>query len=420
MTTGRGVRHAFVNVSALAVIQVSNAVSPLIIYPFMLAVVGATGYTDVAIAEAMSLFLLTFVLYSFEIDGVAAVVGLSIDADGAEISRIYSQIFVIRTIFYLIGLSVLELVTFFTNSALCPLVLAWSLVSLGYAIQPNWLYQALEWNRPLAVTTLVSRIGAVVTILLMVRGPADYMLVPVAIGVWYFGGAIAAAAYAVWRFRLKLVPPTLPEMLREIWHGKEVFFGNVGVSLYRDINVLLLGAFGVPSGGIAAYSLAEKLVKAIQASIRPLNQFFFPRALAVAKREKRPSHEAFKGILAITLPQAGVVAGIIVCLIAGYLVVGPKVPAIGRIKDVSLVFGLTAFMSLGTFSGLANFMFGSAGLNAMGARHYMFVTILIVGTISVLGNCLLIPLIGAAGSAVCFVGAETLLFGFVARRYFVR
>jgi PST family polysaccharide transporter len=76
-------------------------------------------------------------------------------------------------------------------------------------------------------------------------------------------------------------------------------------------------------------------------------------------------------------------------------------------------------MSVAIIPGVANFMFGSAGLNALGARRYLLVAVVVVGLASVASNCVLIPLMGAAGSAICFVLAECLLLALVARRYFV-
>ncbi|PYE87289.1 oligosaccharide flippase family protein [Phyllobacterium leguminum] len=415
----RGVKHALLNIGSLAAIQVANAVSPLIIYPFLLAVVGSEGYAQVALAEALSLFLLTFVIYSFDIDGVAEIVGISPVRDKKRISVVHSEILMTRIAFYAIGLCILEAAVLLINPQLSMLVLQWSLVSLAYAIQPTWLFQALERNLPLAIISLISRAGAVITIVMTIRQPGDYAFVPGIIGIWYLAGAVIAAGYALRKFGLTLEAPAPRVIASWIWRGKEVFLSNVGVTLYRDANVLLLGIFGVPSTGIAAYSVAEKLVKAIQASIRPVNQFFFPRALAVAKANSKPSRAAFMGIFRITMPQVAVVLCIVAGVFGGYWILGSSISAIAQIKDIEQVAGLAAIMSLACFPGVANFMFGSAGLNALGARSYLLVAVMFTGIASIAVNLCLIPVMGVTGSAICFVLAETLLLALIARRYFV-
>jgi PST family polysaccharide transporter len=409
---------SLINLGSLAVIQISNAVSPLIIYPFALATVGSDGYSQIAIAESLTLFLSTFVLYSFEIDGVAAVVNVDPEKNNEELSQAFWDITLIRCTFYFLGTWVLATIVYFTKPTLLLLTLEWSLASLALAIQPNWLYQGLERNFPLALTTAASRAGVVVTILLFVHKPEDYWLVPGIIGCWYLVGAAVAAGYSIWIFKLKFALPHISRLGHRVWHGKEIFLGNIGVSLYRDVNVLLLGIFGVPSTNIAAYSLAEKLVKAIQASTRPLNQFFFPRALAIAKSASAPSPVVFQRILRITIPQWLVVAVIILCLVTGYLILDKTLPTIGHFDNANVVFGLASAMSIAALAGLANFMFGSAGLNALGARRYLFLAILGVGVVSLMIGIIIIPLIGSSGAAVSFVFSELFLFVLIARRYF--
>lgn len=413
----RGARHTVTNLASLAAIQVANAASPLIIYPFILAVIGNEGYVDIVLAEVFALYLLSFVLYSFEIDGVSSIVGLNLTDHRDDISRVYSEILALRMVFYALGLCVIEAVLFFVHPALGILVLGWSFVSLSYALQSNWLFQALEHNLPLAITTIVSRLGALLTVLIMIREPGQYQIVPFVIGGWYLAGAIVAMTYVVVKLRLKWVRPELARLKWLVRHGMDVFAGSICTGVYRDSNVLLLAAFGVPSSGIAAYSLAEKLVKAVQASIRPLNQFYFPRVIHAAKQAVVPSRTIFWTILKSIWPQELVVAILIAGLVLAYAVVGPYFDLMDRIDNIDRVFELTLIMSTATFFGLASFMFGSAGLNALGARRYFFITIAVTGIASVLINSLLIPVVGELGAAISFVASEALLVGMVVRRY---
>lgn len=411
-------RHAAVNLLSLTAVQVANAVVPLLIYPYLLLTLGPDGYANIVMAEAAALFLLMFVLYSFEIDGVAAVVPYRHSREAQALSRIFCEIITARCLFFAAGLIVLVAIVHVTRPSLTPLVLGWTLVSLSFALQPNWLFQGLEWNLPFAMTTLISRAGAVVTIFLTVKGPSDAGIVPVQIGLWYVAGSVAAAAFAVRALKLSWRSPRLSDIGRLAWNGKEIFFGNFGVGLYRDINVLLLGAFGAPSGATAAYSIAEKLVKAVQAVIRPLNQFFLPRVLAVTQLTSVPNAEAFKRIGAMTLPQIGVLAIVIAALGTGFWFFADRISFVSKIENLNLVISLLSIMVCAAFPGLANFMFGSAGLNGLGARRYFLMAILAVGFASIVLNVVLIPIVGVYGSAAAFVLSEAGLLALIMLRYF--
>lgn len=412
---GRG--RAFSNLVCLAAIQGSNAVLPVVIYPFVLSVLGADKYSHIVLAEAISFFLLSFVLYSFEIDGVMAIVGLNHQRDGKELSARFSEILFIRCAFYIVGLVIVESIVFFFFPGLGALVFAWSLVSLAYAVQPNWFYLGVERNGILALFVVTSRLGALATVIFSVSADASAERVPYIIGIWYLISGCAACLFAVFRFNLSLTIPSWKRIRLLVWGGKEVFLGNFATGFYRDSNVLILGLFGVSAAGIASYSLAEKFVKAIQASIRPLNQLFFPRAIAVAKEEKCPSSSAFWRISKLVVPQEIAVFGVMCGLLIVYFALSSA-----RVVDFTPEFQhavhLAMFMGLSTFAGVAVFMLGSAGLNTLGARRYLLGSLVIAAVISVAANLVLVPWMGEVGAAICFVVSECALLLLIARRYF--
>lgn len=416
----RSRKHAFVNLSSLTAIQAANAVLPLLVYPFVLAMVGDVGFAKIVLAEALALFLLSFVLYSFEIDGVAAVVGLDPIRDNERLSRVVAEIVFVRVSFFVLGLIVLELILSILYPDLGLLVLGWSLISLSYAIQPNWLFQGLERNLGLAVCVCGSRVAAVGLVFALVRSEADYALVPFIIGGSYLAGALAAMVTAIVAFGVNARMPIWQSVRQRIWHGKEVFLGNIATGLYRDSNVLFLGMMGVPSAGIAAYSLAEKLVKAIQATMRPLNQFFFPKVLVLAQKETAPSRQALLGIFSLTWPQLAVVGMFIFAATMCYVAVTPRIPALDQIPDLNKIVNLIAVMSIAIFAGIAVFMFGIAGLNVLGARQYLLGALVFTGLLNIAANFSLVPVLGEMGSAICFVLSETILLALVIRRYFVQ
>ncbi len=409
-------RRTIVNLGSLASIQVSNAFAPLIAYPFVLAMVGQESFAQIVVAEAIALFLLSFVLYSFEVDGVASVVGLK-DGDHRSLSRIFTSIMILRLAFYCGGLSILQIALTFTHPELRSLVFGWSLVSLSYALQPNWLFQGLERNFPLAVFVTLSRFSALATVFFFVRSESDAILLPFILGGWYVAGAIGALTYSVVAFNIRPVSVDIRQLASLVWKGKEVYLNSVATSFYKDSNILILSILGVPAAGIASYSLAEKLTKAFQASMRPLNQLFFPRALAIASEEVRPSPRAFKRIVAITSPQMAVALFLLSMGAVTYMLFAPYVAALEKVEGLDVVFQLTLIMALSVLPGVGVFMLGIAGLNALGERGYMLRALMIAGMFSLTLNLALVPYFGELASAVCFLVSEILLFVLIVRRY---
>lgn len=409
-------RRTLVNLGSLASIQVSNAFAPLIAYPFVLAMVGQENFAQIVVAEAAALFLLSFVLYSFEVDGVAAVVGTK-DGDIYSLSRILTSILSLRLAFYFAGLLALQVVLTLTHPELRVMVLGWSLVSLSYAIQPNWLFQGLERNLPLATFVTLSRIGALATLLVFIRSESDAILLPFILGGWYLAGAIGALGYSIVAFKLRPTSVDVRQLAKMVWSGKEIYLNSVATSFYKDSNVLILNMLSVPAAGIASYSLAEKLTKAFQASMRPLNQLFFPRALAIAQEEGRPSPRAFKRIFAITSPQIGVALFLLAIGTISFIVFAPQIAVLQEVEGLEVVFLLTLIMALSVLPGVGNFMLGIAGLNVLGERGYMLRALMMAGAFSLTANLILVPHFQEFASAVCFLITEALLFVLVIKRY---
>jgi PST family polysaccharide transporter len=381
-------------------------------------VVGADLYAKVVLSEAFSLIVFAIVLYSFEIDGVAQVVGLTPGKHRERLSEVFSAIFYLRIALLFAAAPFALLGALYLDDQLLVLTLCWLLVPLSYAIQCNWLFLGLESNGPLALFTLLSRAGAFGLILFLVREPSDYARVPLVIGLAYLVGAVASFFYAQQWLGLRFVAVPRARLKQLLWSGKEVFAANLSVILYRDINVIVLGALGGSGAGVAAYSMAEKIVKAIQASTRPVNQLFFPEALRIGRSVERPEPAVLRRLLRIIWPQLAMVTLGLGVLAAVYLAFGSAVPWLQRIENVDRVAVLVAFMSLVSLLGVPNFILGWAGLSALGAQRYLFGAILTTALLSLASCVLLFFLIGENAAAVCFVLAELFLFVLVLWRYF--
>jgi hypothetical protein len=412
------VREKIANLASLTAIQVSSAVLPLVIFPFVLGVAGTQAYSKIVLGEAMSLFLVAVVLYSFEVDGIAQVVGRDPRADIHHISRVFSGILCLRLLLFLVTAPLVVVVAMLMDRQLVPFALCWMLIPLGYALQPNWLYQGLERNAPVAVIVLFSRAAAVSIIWTMIDKQSNPLLIPLIIGSCYLLGAVLVLVHAIRTIGIRIVPVKFDDLKDMLWRGKEVFLGNLSVILYRDANVIILTTVGASAPAIAAYSMAEKFVKAMQAGIRPLNQFFFPKAVRLGNAAGKPSPAAFKNLMKITAPQFGGLIFILAIVGLAYFFALPRFSVLRSMQTSNEIALLTLIMSGGTFFGVANFMFGTSGLNVMNARRYYFLSILGTGMLSVLVSILLTSKFGAHGAATSFVIAEAILFCLIAKRYF--
>jgi len=413
-------RRNFVNLFALTCIQASNALIPLLIVPFVLSRIGAAAYAQIAVAEAVSMIAVATVLFSFEVDGVARIAGLNPQEDRATLSHAVSGIITTRLLLFLVVATVV-MAGFCLLTDYSPFLLAfWLLVPLGQVFHSYWFYQGIETNLPPAIITLTSRAISVAVALYTIRGPADQLLMPLAIGAPFAIAGLISLAYKCRFLHVRLEWVGFDEIIRLLRHGSRIFIGNAAVIMYREINVLLLEIAGVNVHGIAAYSLVEKTVKMLQACTRPLSQLFFPKLLTALREIDAPTPSAARTIARYTIPQLTVVTAVLAIAPITYLLVGPYWPWLAQFGRLPHVAALLAIMAPATLFGLANFMYGSAGLNYLNARSYQLRSILITGVASAVLCTLLSHIFGVMAAGACFIGAEAFLFVLVLGRYFGR
>lgn len=409
-------RRHLVNLGALSAIQLANALLPVIVFPWVLSVIGPTLFARIAVTEAVTFFALAVVLFSFEVEGVAKIAGLDLKRDLARIAHIVSGILYVRIALLAVCVLLLLAAAPFVERPTLLLLLGWMMLPLGYVLQSMWLFQGLERNLALAVCVVGSRLLCLATLYLAVRAPHDYVLVPLIIGACYALGGAASLLYCrlVLKIRLVAVPPS--ELRALLLGGKEIFFGNLSVTLFRDSNVLILGALASPTA-VSVYSIAEKLVKCFQAMARPLNQVMFPRVIRAIAAHSAPDRAAFRIILRYTLPQLMALMLGALCIALAWVLLRERLAG-GAGGALTMQIALTvSLMAVAVLFGVSNFMFGSAGLNYLNQRGYFATAIFITGVCSVLLCIPLAYLWAERGAAATFLFSEVFLFILIARAY---
>jgi O-antigen/teichoic acid export membrane protein len=404
----------FKNLVALGGIQGANAILPLVIFPYVLSVVGANQFANIVLAESISVFLAIVVLYSFEIEGVAKVVGLDVQKDRHLISKTFCSVLYVRLFLFLCLVPVGLFSAWLINSKLVWPVLCWLMVPLAYAIQANWLCQGMERNSFVAVTALTTR-SLAAAILIAGLNEGNAIIVPFVVAFMVLLAALFSLFYAVWRLKVRIVKVPIKELWEMLIVGRDVFFANLTVGLYRDVNILILGAVGAGGSTIAAYSMAEKFVKMVQATIRPFNQLFFPRIISLTMGAEGPSRKMLRNLLQYVWPQLGVLL-----LLLSLLTISALVARDGfgmSLEGANDIAPLFFVMSLSAFVGVANFMLGMAGLIGLRDSKYLLKVTGLVGFANVLVVFGLAYIYGGMGAAIGFVVAEIMMLALIAGRY---
>jgi O-antigen/teichoic acid export membrane protein len=409
------IRTATPTLAALTAIQVANALVPLLIFPFAFVTLGVEAYTELATAEAVGVVVTAAVLYSFEIDGVRKVVALKELGDEAGLRQLVATILVTRlTVWAAVSLVAIVLFYSLQLGDGCTLF-GWLLVALGNAFYGNCIYQGLQRVERLAAFTLIARITGLLIVVALIEPGHSAALVSNVIGWTYLAGGLLAWCNLRRQFGLGNAPVSLVAIAAALREGWPITAGNFSVALYRDVNVLLLALFGTSATMVAGYSLAEKGIKLMQAIVRPVSLFLFPKTIAALRGQQFPSREAARIIFRYVAPQWLMLLATLIGLAVAMMFIAPHSETIREFADVGLVD--MAIMMPAIIFGVGSFMFGSVGLNQLGERKQLLIMLTFVGVANLVGLSAMLALDLPYAAAWAFVGAEAVLLFLILTRF---
>ncbi|MFV3410568.1 oligosaccharide flippase family protein [Bdellovibrio bacteriovorus] len=405
------------NILSLAATQGFNALLPLVIFPYLLNVMGSEKYSSIVVAESISLIILTSVLYSYEVNGLTRVVRAR--KHGAEeLSSVFSEIFFSRLFIWITCVVVATACCLLFSPEMVLVLNCWSLVSLGYIFQASFLFQGLENNGPVAFFTMISRVACVCCILYFANSGWPVYYPPLLIGGSFLGTGVCSFLYARIRLKIRLKSVSFSTIFKSLLDGRSIFSGNFSVVLFRDSNILILKFFGVDASLISSYSIAEKFIKSLQATMRPLNQFYYAKIVHDFVEGWKPNRDTLRFILSRTWLQVSFVTVVLVSGAVVWFFIGDYVAL--QITDkynLHKIVLLACVMVPATLLGIGNFMLGTTGLNNLNSSGYYARVLFINGLITLASGSLLIYLFKDVGAAITFVLGECVLLVLVLYKY---
>lgn len=409
-------KKELINVLSLFIVQGSNAILPILVFPIILSRLGNFSYSKIVITESIIFIPYAFILYSFEVNGVSTIIKHIVENKINKISELFSQIFIIRLLIFILSLILILISGFFINQINLFLMLIWLMFPLSYIFQNSYFYLGYQNNFPLAVSVFFSRIICFLLIYYLLNKNSSVYLAPLLIGLSFMVSGLFSFIYILIKHKIKLSLPNYKELKYQIIEGKEIFFGNISVLLFKDINVLIVSLITKDTNLISSYSIAEKIVKSLQASLRPINQFFYPKGLILINNIKETNNKAFNKIFSVTKIQLTLIFFIISSFFLG----------VNYLQDYELfsfleynknIISLIGIMIFSIFFGVLNFMYGTLGLNHLGQKRYFAMSIFLTGLVSFVTLLIFTKYFSIYGTAANYVLSEIILLFFILYKF---
>lgn len=224
------------------------------------------------ITETILIFLSLIVQYSFEFDGLRLFINYSDNNKIKSISYLFSMILSCKLFLFFTSTIFLLIASFiFSEYYLFYLFLVGSLIPFSTIFQSNWFLLALKDFKILSFCLIVSRLLALFIILYFSEFITKVFDIYLIIGFCYFISSACIFINIVLRYKLRLKIFNYSRIITILVSRKNIFLSSIFSFLAADISAYLLGYTNASSTDIASYALAQKLIKFVQAFLRPLN-----------------------------------------------------------------------------------------------------------------------------------------------------
>jgi len=396
-----------INLLSLVAIQGGNALFPVLLLPYLYSILGDVKFSLLVISEAITFYILTICLYSFDVTGVKDLI-----VENNNEGKTYWSILFARLGLFFLSYFLVLMFSFVLVPKYFFLLLVWGGFPLGTILQSNYYFQAKEKNITFSLWVVTSRLLACLGIYFFVNNPADSLIaVTFLAGSFLLSGLISLFLISK-SITFKFSYITVKNTLCILKNGFAIFLGNFSVSLFRGSNIIILSIVSTPHA-IAVYSLAEKIIKSIQALARPLNQLAYPKVIKEYKKSQS-NNESLYLIWKYTKPQIYLLAIFLPVLIASfYFLITMNV---WQGLDLE-VLQLISIMLIVIFFGVSNYMFGTVGMNLIGEHNYYAKVIFKTGMLTIILSIALTYVLEEKGAAISFALGELILLTFFIKKY---
>jgi len=389
------------NVLALYAIQGLNYLLPLALLPYLLRVLGAQSYGALVLSQALMGYAV--VLTDFGFNFTAARDVSIARGDPKAVAQIYWTTVAAKGLLLAVAMLVLIVVVLAVPSFRIqwPIFMASSLMVFGNAIFPQWYLQGLERLKDAALIQSIAKIVLAAATFALVHSPADVWLAAALAGAPHLLGVAAAIVLRRPLYPDQFYRPGRADVLRALHGSWHMFASGIATTLYGNTNTVVLGLMAGEKA-VAMFSLAQRLISALQSMAMPMTQAVFPRASLLFATDPNKAWILMRRVVTLILPSVGM-ASVVVALFAPELValVGGTHYAAAA-TDLRIMAVVPVIIAAGALP--AQIIIVARGLTARLLRIYVWVG---------LGNLVLLPMLvlqySDQGAAMSLMAAEVVV-----------
>lgn len=285
----------------LMLLQGINQMLPILVMPYLMIKLGATGYGYIGFALSVIQYLVIIVDFGFNL---SATKRIAVAADNKEqLSRVFWNVVAAKTLLALFTTLLLLMLTLTvpTFQTYSKAIYATLPMLVGSAFTFMWFFQGIGKIRMFSIVNTISKLALLPLIFLYVKSPDDYVLAAFLQAVVFVSTAVISNIYILYKRLTGWVKPSWAGVKEELRISFPLFLSSASTSVYTQLIVIVLG-FYCTTEMVGKYSSAERIMRAVCFLIyTPLSQVFFPKISALSVKVGGEAKRLFRQVRGIIL-----------------------------------------------------------------------------------------------------------------------
>lgn len=281
------------NFSSLTALQISNYLFPLIIFPYLVRVLGIENFGTANFVFAFITYFAAFTEYGFNLSATRQI---SINRNNhVLLQEIFNSTLLIKTFLCIISFIILFCVTiifeqFGINSQLYFISF---LFVAGNVFYPDWFLQGVEKMSYLAFVTIPMRIISTAAVFLFVTSAKDLSAYIIIVSIYQFVVGLLLYIVTKNKFSIKFSYPGKKILFEQLRGGWYIFLSKISINIYTSSNVFLLG---VLTGNLSVgyFTGANKIREAVSGIFSNIGLTFYPY---FSERFQKNKNEGLKSLI---------------------------------------------------------------------------------------------------------------------------
>ena len=313
------------NIAALSVLQAITYLLPIIILPYLFRVIGPEKFGLIAFAQAFVQYFMILTDYGFNISATKEI--SLCRNEHAKVCKAFSSVMTVKIALASLSLIMLGIIIYFIprfRNDWMVYVFSFGAVA-GNTLFPVWFFQGTEKMKHIADLNIIGGIISALFIFIFVRGPQDYLLVPLITSSASLITGLLGQYIVFRKFGVSFKFEGYKNIRQQLKAGWDIFISIAAINAYTTTRIFIVGL--LTNNTITGfYSIAEKVSGLCQTfPLASFSQAIFPRLSKIFHKNKLKAFKIMQrmqqiaiNISLICLPLIFILANLIVKAMCGW------------------------------------------------------------------------------------------------------